>query len=402
MPLPDVIALDGVPRHYAWGSPTAIPRLLGIEPDGAPVAELWFGAHPDGPSPVPSHGTTLDELVAADPDAALGAAVTARFGAQLPFLVKILAAEKALSIQVHPDRAQARAGYDAENAAGLAPDAPDRNYRDPNHKPELLCALTRFEALCGFRPVPDTLRLLDAFDLDELEPVRELLTGRGGLREAFSYLLTLGEPGPLVTAVVARADALAGTQWAVMAGAVLLAAQDFPGDVGAVLTLLLNHVRLAPGEAIYLGAGNVHCYLRGTGVEIMAASDNVLRCGLTPKHVDVPEVLRVADFHELAYPRCPAEDWGFGTDFTVPVPDFAVHLVDLDAYRKPARAEGSCALGDLGKPYLLLCTDGRARVEAADGSAAELPPGHAAFVRARDRLLTVRGTGQFVAITVGS
>jgi mannose-6-phosphate isomerase len=395
VPVPAVIALDGVIRHYAWGSRTAIPALLGIQPDGDPAAELWFGAHPDDPSPVPDLDTTLDALLAAFPDELLGAATVACFGPRLPFLLKVLAVDTALSMQVHPTIEQAQAGFVAEDAASIPRDAPNRNYRDTNHKPELLCALTPVEALCGFRPTEDTLRLLDTWDVAELRGLRELLAGPDGLRAAFTALLTLDEPAPLVAAVVARAATVAmDDEWATVARAVGLVAADFPDDVGVVLSLLLNHVRLEPGEAIYLGAGTVHCYLRGTGVEVMANSDNVLRCGLTPKHVDVAELLKIAVFTPLVEPRYPAEDSGLGLSFDPPVPEFAPSMIDIDAY------QGSCAVGGQG-PCIVLCIQGHVRVEAI-GASVDLSPGHAAFVVAREQAYTVRGTGRVAATTPGS
>jgi mannose-6-phosphate isomerase len=389
---PAVFAVEGAARNYAWGSPAAIPRMLGAEPDGRPVAELWFGAHSDDPSHVPHHGVDLDRLIESRAEELLGAAVLERFGPHLPFLLKVLAAKTALSIQVHPDLAQARAGFAAEEAAGVPRDAPARNYRDANHKPELLCALTPFEALCGFRPVDGTLRLIDALRVPELREVRTLVAGPSGLRAAFTHLLDLPDPGPLVAAVVAAALALpAASEWSGAARAVTTAGADFPGDVGAVLALLLNDVRLQPGEAIYLGAGNVHAYLRGTGVELMANSDNVLRCGLTPKHVDVPELLKITDFAPLIEPRCAARDVECGRSFAVPVADFALSSLDV---------RGSCTLEATG-PHLVLCTYGSVRVEAL-GHAVELTPGHAAFVIARAAPFTVTGSGQAFAATVGS
>jgi mannose-6-phosphate isomerase len=391
VPVPAVFALDGVVRRYAWGSRTAIPELLGVEPDGEPAAELWFGAHPDDPSPAPEHGTTLDALIAADPQRLLGAATEDRFGPRLPFLLKVLAVETALSIQVHPTIEQARAGFAAEDADGIPRDAPERNYRDTNHKPELICALSPFEALCGFRPVPDTLRLLDAWDVPELAAVRDRLAGPDGLRAAFTYLLTLADPKPLVAAVAARAAAVADDdEWAGPARAVRLAAADFPGDVGAVLVALLNYVRLEPGEAIFLGAGNVHCYLRGTGVEIMANSDNVLRCGLTAKHVDVDELLTISDFSPLAEPGWPAEGEAASRTFRVPVPDFALSRVELDAEGAVLACDG---------PRIVLCVAAAASVGAGDDSV-ELTPGHAAFV-AGPAEAALRGPAQVFVATVG-
>jgi mannose-6-phosphate isomerase len=376
--VPSVIPLDGAVRRYEWGSRTAIQQLLGVEPDGRPAAELWFGAHPDDPSRAPLHDAGLDELLAADPEGLLGADAVAEFGPRLPFLLKVLAADTALSMQVHPDLAQAAEGFARENAAGIARDAPNRNYRDPNHKPELLCALTPFDALCGFRPVEATLELLASLDVPELASVAELLRGPDPLRAAFTALLTHDDPAPLVDAVAARAsEAGDGPLYAVR-----LAAEHFPHDIGLVLILLLNYVRLEPGEAIFLGAGNVHAYLRGTGIEVMANSDNVLRCGLTPKHIDVPELLRITDFSALAEPRRQP----VGGRFDVPVPDFSLTRLDVD---EPTGL-------DAGGPCIVLSTSGEVSV-------GDVPvgPGHAAFVPA-GQPTTVSGTGQAFVATVGT
>lgn len=339
--LPDAAALGGVLRRYDWGSRTLIQQLLGDAPDGRPAAELWFGAHPGDPSPLLD--TTLDVALdeAGEP--------------QLPFLLKILAAEKALSLQVHPTRAQAEAGYDREQQAGIPVDARERNYSDRNHKPELLCALTPFEALCGFRPVADTLAILDAAGIAELGFLTELLRGADGLRAAFTAVLDHPDPAGLAAAVAASAHP---ELWGAR-----IAADDFPGDAGAVLAVLLNAVRLEPGQAIYLGAGNVHCYLRGLGVEIMANSNNVLRCGLTSKHVDVAEVLAITEFAELPDPVVVPIDGRF----EVPVPDFTLRELDI------------AAAGELASEYarIVLVTDGSARVGEVD-----LAAGHAAFLRA--------------------
>jgi mannose-6-phosphate isomerase len=372
------VLLEGALRRYDWGSRTAIPALLGIEPDGRPAAELWFGAHPDDPSTVPEQGATLEALIDADPVATLGPAVLDRFGARLPFLLKILAADTALSIQVHPDLEQARAGFAREDAAGIDRTAPSRTYRDANHKPELLCALSRFDALCGFRPVTATLELLDELAVPELAFLAEKLRGADPLRSAFTATLTHPDPSGLAAALARRAaGAVDGPLHAAR-----IASEDFPGDIGAVLTLLLNDVRLEPGEAIYLGAGNVHAYLRGTGVEIMANSDNVLRCGLTPKHVDVDEVLRITDFNELAEPR----QAPIGGRFDVPVPDFALTRLEVDE---------ATGLDDPG-PAIVLAVEG----EVSVGPVA-LTAGRAAFVPAGEPT-RVSGRGVLFVATVGT
>ena len=336
--------LDGVPRAYAWGSPTAIPELLGEPPTGEPVAELWFDR-------------------------------------RLPFLLKLLAADRALSIQVHPNRAQAEAGFAGEERRGIPLDAPERNYRDVNHKPELLCAVTPFEALCGFRPAADTVRLLADLDVPELDPLGAALAGTGGLKAAFTAVLATpdAERASLIAATVegCRRLATGAGEWRGAAESVLWSAADFPGDLGAVVALLLNPVHLDPGEAIYLDAGNVHAYLRGTGVEIMANSDNVLRSGLTPKHVDVPELLRIADFTGLTEPRCRwREEDGAIRVFLTPAQDFELAVVTLDG-------AGGTAGPWLTRPadQILLCTAGSVTVTGSDGEMV-LDPGRAVFVPA--------------------
>ncbi len=339
---PAVFEIGGVLRRYDWGSTSLIQRLVGAASDGRPAAELWFGAHAGDPSP--ALGTTLDRVLADGGEPAL------------PFLVKILAAEKALSIQVHPNRAQAEAGYDREEAAGIPLDARERNYVDRNHKPELLCALTPFEALCGFRPVAETLALLGDIAAPELDFVADLLQRPDGLRAAFTAVLTHSEPGPIIAAVRSRAtpDGPLRPQY--------LIAEHFPDDIGLVVALLLNYVRLDPGQAIYLAAGNVHCYLRGMGVEVMASSDNVLRCGVTSKHIDVPELLAITDFSELADPIWPERDGRY----VVSVPDFALQPLDVT---------GAIDLAAAG-PRIVVVTDGSVRVDEL-----RLGPGKAAFIR---------------------
>lgn len=388
--MPDLYPLDGVRRGYAWGSHTAVQSMLGIEPDGSPIAELWFGAHPDDPSP--TRASTLDAVIAADPVALLGAGVIERFGPRLPFLLKVLAADKPLSIQVHPTRAQAEAGFLREDGAGIARDAANRNYRDRHHKPELLCALTEFEALCGFRAEDEIRDLFAVLDLPGVDRVWELLV-TDGLRAAFEALLTHPDPRALVDAAVANASRLRG-RWYGAGRAVALAAEHFPGDIGVVLTLFLNYVRLDPGQAIYLGAGAVHAYLCGVGVEIMASSDNVLRCGLTPKHVDVGEVLAVCDFAALPEPRLSPVQTGHALwNYPVPVDDFSLSRIDLDGY------DGDVDF-TMTDPAIVLCTSGQ-MVLHAFGESVELLPGRAVFVPPSDQACFLHGTGEAFVASVG-
>ncbi|MGW6459845.1 mannose-6-phosphate isomerase, class I [Streptomyces sp. NPDC055078] len=356
-------------RPYAWGSTTAIPELLGIAPTGEPQAEMWMGTHPGAPSRL-DRGP-LSEVIAADPVRELGPPAAEKFGPRLPFLLKILAAGAPLSLQVHPDLAQAKEGYAAEERAGIPIDAPHRNYKDANHKPELICALTPFDGLCGFRPPLDTADLLAGLGVDSLKPYVDVLHAHpqdAALREVLTAVLTADreEMAATVSETAAAAQRLGGpyTPYA-------QTAHHYPGDPGVIAALLLNHVRLQPGEALFLGAGIPHAYLNGLGVEIMANSDNVLRCGLTPKHIDVPELLRVVRF-EAADPgilRPEASESGEEV-YDTPGDEFRLSRYALAP---------DAAVRDLTAPtpQILLCTAGR--VTAGELT---LAPGDSVFVPA--------------------
>jgi mannose-6-phosphate isomerase len=377
--------LTGVIRPYAWGSRTSIAELQGRpSPSEQPEAELWLGAHPGDPSTV--DGTSLAELIAGDPEGQLGVAVAEEFGPRLPYLMKVLAAAAPLSLQAHPDLAYAKEAYAAQQAD---PDAP-RNYTDANHKPEMLVALTPFEALCGFRDPSDAADTLAALGIARLEPViTALRIGTEGLAEAVRTLLTWPSD-----------DREALIEETVTAGTSPLAsslAAHYPGDPGVLVALLLNHVRLEPGQAIWMPAGNLHAYLNGTGVEIMAASDNVLRGGLTPKRVDVDELLKVLRFEVLADPILAATRVAPGVvTWKVPVRDFALFKLTLDQSSPPLRlpAEGPrIALGTAGDVYV---------AESVDGTPVELTPGTAAYLPAKTGPATAAGLGELFLAAVGS
>ncbi|MAE71405.1 MAG: mannose-6-phosphate isomerase, class I [Gemmatimonadetes bacterium] len=294
--------LENRVQEYAWGSRSWIPELLGrSSPADRPQAELWMGDHPQGPSSVLLEGekVPLPELIARYPREILGAEVYARFGARLPFLLKILAAEEPLSIQAHPALEQAREGFAREEDLGIARAGASRNYRDENHKPECLCALTEFWALCGFRPVAEMLDLLrillPAADHELLDPLE-----KGALRLFFAGLIGLETKRRvrLIRAAVTDATRIAadGGAEALTCTWIVELQKRHPGDFGVLAPAFLNLIRLSPGQAIALPAGELHAYLRGLGVELMSNSDNVLRGGLTRKHVDPAELLRVLRF----------------------------------------------------------------------------------------------------------
>ncbi|MGK5733401.1 mannose-6-phosphate isomerase, class I [Streptomyces sp. URMC 124] len=386
-------------RPYAWGSTTAIPALLGTTPTGEPQAELWMGAHPGAPSRVDRGEAAagggglrpLSDVIAADPEGELGERALRRFGPRLPFLFKILAAGSPLSLQVHPDLAQAAAGHAEEEARGIPLDASHRNYKDADHKPELLCALTPFEGLCGFRAPAETAGLLAALDVDSLKPYADLLHARpesDALREVLTAVLTADhdEMARTVTEAAAAAERLSAQEgpYRDACAAYASLARHYPGDPGVIAAMLLNHVRLQPGEALYLGAGVPHAYLDGLGVEIMANSDNVLRCGLTPKHVDVPELLRVVRFESTAPAVLrPEADAGGEEVYGTPVEEFRLSRFDL--------APGATTTLPAGTPQILLCTSGTAVLRAADGGAdgreLRLRQGESAYVRAAESVV---------------
>jgi mannose-6-phosphate isomerase len=384
--------LENSVQPYAWGSRTALAALRGAPgPSPGPEAELWMGAHPQAPSHLVRGGRrlSLGEAVAAAPEAELGARALAAHGPQLPFLLKVLAAELPLSLQAHPDAAQAREGFAREEGAGVPRGAPNRSYRDPWPKPELMCALEPFDALCGFRPVAEARAVLETLGVPALDPVRERLGGRSGadaLRDAFTWLATLPAPAraPLVEAVAAAAArARPGPFAEALAWLPKLAALH-PGDPGVAIALLLRYVRLAPGDGLYLPAGNMHAYLRGVGVEIMASSDNVLRGGLTPKHVDVPELLRVLRFDEAPIPIVrPRPGWPGEEVYATPAAHFELSRIELAG--APFRAS-------VAGPEILLCTEGEV-VAVAEGERLAIGRGQSAFVPARTGAYALEGTG---------
>lgn len=397
-------------RAYAWGSRTHIARLTARDLGGLPAAEMWIGTHPGAPSQLETEpGTTLREVIAAEPERTLGPQVRLRFGDELPFLMKLLAASEPLSLQVHPPRDRAERRFAEQLAAGIPLDARERSYPDPSHKPELLYALTRFEGMAGFRDVRKTAAILRGLDLGWLDAVAVRLE-RGDSRNALRSLVTdwLALPEDVVRARLADVRAAAATAEARAHGAPRLqrpkvvdaseVAREsvrvyaatvplidrYPGDAGVLVTLLLNHVVLAPGESMFIGAGVVHAYTSGFGVEIMASSDNVLRAGLTPKHVDIPELLEVADFAAMAPPNCAASTVLSGIRLSPPVDEFELLVLDLN---------DDGAVLEHAAPRLALCLRDKVELHAG-GTGVTLEQGEAVFVEATSGPLTAKGHGR--------
>jgi len=389
-------------QRYAWGSPTAIPTLLDLPVDDGPVAEAWFGAHPSAPSLVHADAAarTLTDVVADDPAAALGEDVRARFGPALPYLLKLIAADSPLSLQVHPHHERAIGGFVREDAVGIPLDAPDRSYRDRNHKPELVYALTRFEAMCGFRAPRRATELLEGLDAPLARQLLGILRSQpsvSGIETAFTWLLrpdSRPKPDAVEELAAACAARLADGSPSPRADRTVVRLHEaYPGDPGVATSLLLNPVTLQPGEALFIPAGGVHAYLKGVGVEIMASSDNVLRAGLTPKHVDVEELLRNVDY--IAAPPirvAPERFHGATRVYYAPVDDFELsvtHVTDGGSHPLPGRG-----------PRILLCLEGAVTASSERDGELELARGQAAFVPASDGPLHVRGAGTLVQADV--
>ena len=387
--------LTGVIQPYAWGSLTAIPEFLGMEPTGRPQAELWFGAHPLAPSTV--DGEPLEKVVAHDPVSVVGGASFEAFGPRLPFLLKVIAAAQPLSLQAHPSREQAEAGFAREQAAGIPRDAPNRTYRDGWPKPEVLCAMVPTEALCGFREPHATYELFQKLGVgNALELVKPLTDldepAEARLATVFGRLLRLSpDQRSVITEVVQAAETLnQPNDLASFARTARELGQHYPGDPGVLAALLMNRVTLQPGDALYMPAGNLHAYLSGGGVEIMANSDNVMRGGLTPKYVNVDELLAILDFTP-GFPGLitPVEESPAIWRYPTPAPEFALWRLET--------REGPIAVpaGTAGR--IVLVTDGELRVKSA-GQEVDLVRGDAALLTAGEEVAV---TGQGTAFVGG-
>ncbi|USX50975.1 mannose-6-phosphate isomerase, class I [Lentzea sp. HUAS12] len=387
--------LHNAVRPYAWGSRTAIAELLGKEvPAPHPEAELWMGAHPGDPSRVVGADgveRSLLDLLTENPDGQLGQRVAQRWGSRLPFLIKVLAAEEALSLQAHPSAAQAAEGFAAEEKRLVPLDSPIRNYKDPAAKPELVCALTEFHALAGFRDPARTVALLRSLDAPALAPYTEMLVAQpdsSGLRALFTMLITLPQtslsvllPQVLDACVLHVKE---HGEFDLECRTILELGESYPGDAGVLAALLLNRIVLQPGEAIHLPAGNLHAYLRGTGIEILANSDNVLRCGLTPKHVDVPELLRVLDFTCGDMEVLLGEEVQPGVRvYRTPAPEFELSRLDLTGETRV----------DHEGPQIMICTAGAVVLTNARGEELRLARGESVWLPASDPAVLIRPDG---------
>ena len=388
-------------QEYAWGSKTAIPELLGqSSPADKPQAELWMGAHPKAPSQVLADGLwrSLPEVIQESPEEALGKKVAARFSNKLPFLFKVLAAAKPLSIQAHPNKEQAEQGFARENELGISLNASHRNYRDDNHKPEIICALTPFWALNGFRRIEETLSLLEEARITDLAEIVSFLrshSNRDGLKKFFNYLMTMEaqKQRQIVEEAVAFAEGRAGEEpaWTWIAKL----NEEYPGDIGVLSPLFLNLVRLEPQQAMYLPAGELHAYLEGVGIELMANSDNVLRGGLTPKHIDVQELLAVLNFTDGDLNILSPKNLASGEEiYSTEAEEFVLSVIRINkaaSFNSPLDRSVE----------MMLCTEGKVNVtNLSDGEITLLTKGTSIIVPAAVEQYSIEGDGILYKATV--
>lgn len=382
--------LESTVQNYAWGDRAFIAELQNRVPTGEPEAELWMGAHPKAPSVLRSSGVSLADHITTNRQTALGA--TSQLDT-LPFLAKVLAAAGPLSIQTHPDAARAAEGFARENAAGVALDSPVRTYRDPNHKPELICAVTPFDAKCGFRGVAQTVDLFEQIGGAGVRPMLERLDQAGTeadvLADVLTWLLSLDEiAGAELTSGVADACTTASDgPWNTEIGWTHRLQALYPGDPGVIVALLLNHITLEPGQAIFLQAGVLHAYMQGAGIEIMANSDNVIRGGLTGKHVDTDELAALVET-EPALPPVQNPEGQVHT-FYAPVSEFDLTRVEV--------SEGVSAT--VSGPEILIATEGEFRV-ATSTSSVGVSTGSPVWIDAADEAWTAEGDGVLFRVTV--
>lgn len=403
-----VFRLENTVQRYDWGSKDAIPAFLGLDnPEGEPWAELWMGAHPKAPSIAVDAATGsrvgLDQRILADPEGMLGPGIAERYERSLPFLFKVLSAARPLSIQAHPNKLKAERGFDAEDRAGTPIDAAERNYRDRNHKPETVVAYTPFDALCGFRTPDKIIEDLKLIAPREWRSLAGRLAERPGKLEmsVFFYSLvsqqserkarSLGFAGARIVRISRDPGLSAERRLSFRWVSTLL--DMFPGDMGALAPLALNLIRLEPGQALDLKAGQPHAYLSGTAFEIMANSDNVLRGGLTTKHVDIPEFISALDFGGGEV--CPVSAEPDGEGFLRYPSKAAEYTLRRAALRgTPLRSTMS------GSPHIVLCVDGEATLEGAGAALARLKKGESTFISADEPEYRFAGSGELLVASV--
>ncbi len=381
----EIYPLKNSIQNYPWGSKVEIPKLLGQPyPSERPQAELWMGAHPKSPSYLLNGKAehSLLDWIAKYPKEILGENVAKRYNNTLPFLFKILAAERPLSIQVHPSRQQAQLGYQKEEEAGIPFDSPLRSYRDPNHKPELLCALSQSWILQGFRPIEEIIYRFEELKLEPLKEQLHLYLRKArqedeALRDFFAWMMSLPPAQQIKLVKKAIEEALHLEEQGYTYRWLVKLNEYHPGDIGVLSPLFLNLVELRPGEAIYQRSGIIHAYLKCFGLELMANSDNVLRAGLTDKHVDLPELLKTAKFSPQPPQRInPKPISKSEIVYFSPASEFVLYRINLGSGDEYVSASNRSV-------EIILCTEGEGTLSNPEsGVSYQLKPGRSFIVPA--------------------
>lgn len=375
-----MFVLENAVRNYDWGSFDEIPRFVGSSVNSEPIAEVWMGAHPMDPSTVTHSDGTSQQLheIAGD----------------LPFLLKLLSARRPLSLQVHPDLPTAQTGFERENALGIALDAPERNFKDANHKPEMVYALSTFDTVVGFRPTAEILRVLAPLEVPLAQRLHDDLRanpGFAGIVRLVEWLLSEPiDPAQIDEVVQCCRDLLdQGLDIKRAYATALMIRQDFPNDPGVVISLLLNRLTLQPGEVAFLDTGVIHAHLRGLCLEVMATSDNVLRAGLTAKHLDPQGLVACLDIGMSRIARVTPQTVGFSTEIFDPgIGDFALAVTQ-------------CSRGEpegvrlLDAPHrIVFCTGGEVELVNALDERLKVRRGEAVYAGPDDGAMRVHGTGE--------
>lgn len=397
-----ICLLKNTIQEYAWGSYTSIANLLDKKaPSDVPQAELWMGAHPKASSMVIYEGSviSLQELISKYTEDILGKSIAGKFDNKLPYLFKILAAAKPLSIQAHPNLVQAKEGFKRENDLNILKDAPNRNYKDNNHKPECICALTNFWAMNGFRKISDILSFMEKVcpnslgkELDELKKHDTY-----GLKKFFKFLMTLDQKSKRQVLSEAINNAQEFAKLDAVFEWIIKLSKEYPGDIGILSPAMLNLICLEPGEAMFLFSGELHAYLDGLGIELMANSDNVLRGGLTPKHVDVPELLKVVKFEErdIKILECEKNN-ASECIYASMAEEFLLSVIFVDS-KKDYTSQA------VRSAEILLCTDGNAEmIDCEKNSAISIKKGQSAIVPASVRMYNIKGMAKFYKASVNT
>jgi len=391
-----IYKLENIIQKYHWGSKDFIPKLLNVEADGNPKAELWMGAHPKAPSNLFYNGkkTTLLNIIEYIPDKTLGPEISNRYNSQLPFLFKILSSARPLSIQSHPDLNQAKIGFRKENELEIPITAYNRNYKDSNHKPELMCALTSFEAMCGFQPIENIADRMNHLNLTDLVPITEkfisIQTERA-FKQMFFFIMSMSknEKKDMVAKVVntVRKTKPRSKDEALIFNWIEKLSQIYPGDIGVISPLYLNVVKLQPGQALYLEPGTLHAYLQGSGIELMANSDNVLRGGLTSKNVDVVELMKVLKFeHKKTKIILPHKISESESVYETSASEFQLSAINL---------KNEFCVENVKGPEIILCTEGEAIINDT-----QLKKGESVFISFSEKKYKIKGSGIFYRAVV--